>query len=188
MGNKGQITQLLLDAGNGNSEAFNRLFSQVYDELGYMAQNQLAGYESDLRKTELIHELYLRLIDQTQTDWRDRSHFFAVCARVMRHIMVDLHRKATSQKRGCPQRPLPLDEERIAMENHADHLMMLHELMDQLKSIDERMFTITDLRFFTGMTVEEIAGLMNLSVSTIQRDWRKARGWLYQQIKESEKQ
>jgi len=186
MEEQGHITQLLLKAGSGDAEAYNRLFSQVYHELRYMAQNQLAGYDGALQKTELIHELYLKLIDQTQTDLRDRSHFFAVCARVMRHIMVDLHRKDTSQKRGGSQQPLPLDEERIAMEEHSGHLLMLHDLMNELEAIDERLYTVTDLRFFAGMTVEEIAKLMNLSVTTIERDWRKARGWFYQQIKKAD--
>jgi len=181
---KGRITRLLLDFGRGNNEAYNELFTLVYQHLRYIAQNQVALRPADglLRKTELIHEVYLKLIDQTQTNWRDRAHFYATAAKAMRHILVDRHRRKNAQKRGGSQSPVTLDEERIAIENYPEKLLGLHELMDQLAEVDERMHTIVDLRFFAGMTIEEIANLLNISSSTVDRDWAKARGWLYQRL------
>lgn len=182
MTEKGRITQLLHEAGNGDRDAYNRLFPLVYERLRLIARNQLARQPGPLRKTELLHELYLKLIDQTQADWRDRAHFFAVAARAMRHILVDHHRKRQALKRGGHQEPLPLDEERIALKEHSNQLLMLHELMDRLAELDERMHTVVDLRFFGGMTIPEIADLLHVSTSTVDRDWKKARGWLYQHM------
>lgn len=182
MSEKGRITQLLHEAGNGDRDAYNRLFPLVYERLRHIAQNQLARQPAPMRKTELLHELYLKLIDQTQADWRDRAHFFAVAARAMRHILVDHHRKRRALKRGGPQEPLPLDEERIAFEERSDQLLTLHELMDRLAELDERMHAVVDLRFFGGMTIPEIADLLHVSTSTVDRDWKKARGWLYQHM------
>lgn len=181
---KGSITQLLLDMGKGNRSAYNKLFPLVYEQLGHMAKNQLAARPAggQLRKTELIHEVYLKLIDQTQTDWRDRSHFYAVAAKAMRHILVDRHRRLQAQKRGGTKEILPLDSTAVPMDEHSEYLLGLHELMDRLAEVDERMHTIVDLRFFAGMSIEEIAELLNISTSTVDRDWAKARGWLYQQL------
>lgn len=181
---KGRITQLLLDYGKGNEGAYNELFPLVYQQLGYIAQNQLDRRPADgrLQKTELIHEVYLKLIDQTQTDWRDRAHFYATAAKAMRHILVDRHRRQNAQKRGGSKVAVPLDEEHIGIEEYPEQLITLHQSMQQLAEVDERMHTIVDLRFFAGMNIQEIAGLLNISTSTVDRDWAKARGWLYQQL------
>lgn len=180
---KGHITQLLLDMDGGNREVYNKLFPLVYEQLRYIAQNQLARRPANkaLQKTELIHEVYLKLVDSTRTDWRDRAHFYAMAAKAMRHILVDRYRKQNAQKRGGPQSLTTLDED-IILDEYSEHLETLHELMAQLEQIDERMYTIVDLRFFAGMTIEEIAELLNISTSTVDRDWAKARGWLYQQL------
>ena len=100
----------------------------------------------------------------------------------MRHILVDRHRRQNAQKRGGSEKPVTLYEEEIAIEEYPDQLIGLHELMDQLAEVDQRMHTIVDLRFFAGMTIEEIAELLSISTSTVDRDWAKARGWLYQQL------
>lgn len=181
---KGRITQLLLEINGHNREAYDRLFSLVYEQLRYIARNQLASRpaEGALRKTELIHEVYLKLIDQTQTEWRDRAHFYAVAAKAMRHILVDHYRRRQSQKRGGSLKAIPWDEEHMTLEAYSGHLLAIHELMSRLAEVDERMHTIVDLRFFAGMTIPEIAGLLNISTSTVDRDWVKARGWLFQQL------
>ena len=185
MSEKGAITQLLHQAGSGDREAYNRLFPLVYERLGRIARHEVARQPGPLRRTELLHEVYLRLIDQTQTDWNDRAHFFAVAARAMRHILVNHHRMRQAQKRGGSQEPLPLDEDRISFDERSEQLLALHELMVDLAELDERMHTIVDLRFFGGMTIQEIAELLQVSTSTVDRDWKKARGWLYQQMTQS---
>lgn len=181
---KGRITQLLLEYGNGNDEAYQELFPIIYQQLKYIAQNQLARRPAggELRKTELIHEVYLKLIDQTRANWQDRSHFYATAAKAMRHILVDRYRKQNAKKRGGPQKSVTFHEEELKPETYPEQLIGLHELMEQLAEVDERMHTVVDLRFFAGMTIEEIAELLNVSTSTVDRDWAKARGWLYQQL------
>lgn len=181
---QGRVTQLLLDFGQGDKDAYNQLFPLVYEQLRQIAQNQLARRPAGghLRRTELIHKVYIKLIDQTQTAWKDRAHFYAVAAKAMRHILVDHHRKQNAQKRGGSQDLLSMNEEYISIEEYSEHLEALQELMDRLAKVDERMHTIVDLRFFAGMTTKEIADLLGISTSTVDRDWKKARGWLYQQL------
>lgn len=183
---QGRITELLIDYKKGNLEAYNELFPLVYQHLRNIAKNQISRRpaEGELRKTELIHEVYLKLIDQSQVDWKDRAHFYAAAAKAMRHILVDRFRRQNAQKRGGSSSPVLLDEKRIVIEEFPEKLLGLHELMDLLAKVDERMYTIVDLRFFAGMTIEEIAELLNVSTSTVDRDWAKARGWLYQQLVE----
>lgn len=181
---KGRITELLLNLGRGDRDAYNRLFPLIYDQMRRLAQNQVGRWRSpgQLRKTELIHEAYLKLIDQTQMEWKDRAHFYTVAAKAMRHILVDHHRKEKAKKRGGSKEVLPLNNEPSEIENYAEHLEALHEFMGQLAVVNERMHAIVDLRFFAGFTVDEIAELLNVSTSTVDRDWKAARTWLYRQL------
>ncbi len=181
---KGRITELLLNLGRGDRDAYNRLFPLIYDHMRRLAHNQVGRWQSpgQLRRTELIHEAYLKLIDQSQTEWKDRVHFYTVAAKVMRHILVDHHRKERAKKRGGSKEVVPFDEEYSGIEKYADHLETLQELMEQLAGVSERMHTIVDLRFFAGFTIEEIAELLNVSTSTVDRDWKAARTWLYRQL------
>ncbi len=181
---KGRITELLLTLGRGDRDAYNRLFPLIYDQLQRLAQNQVGRWQApgQLRRTELIHEAYLKLIDQTQTEWKDRAHFYTVAAKAMRHILVDHHRREKAKKRGGSKEVLPFDDEYSEVEKYAEHLEALQELMGQLAGVSERMHTIVDLRFFVGFTIEEIAELLNVSTSTVDRDWKAARTWLYRQL------
>jgi RNA polymerase sigma factor (TIGR02999 family) len=181
---KGHITELLLSIGQGDRNAYNRLFPLIYDQLRQLARNQVSRWQSQgqLHKTELIHEAYLKLIDNDRTDWKDRSHFYTVAAKAMRHILVDHHRKQKSLKRGGAEEHILFDENFISTEKYSEHLETLQELMEQLASVNERMHTIVDLRFFAGFTVEEIADILNISSSTVDRDWQTARAWLYRQM------
>ncbi len=181
---KGRITELLISFKQGDQGAYNELFPLVYKQLKYVAQNQLSRRPArgEFRKTELIHEVYLKLIDQSQADWKDRAHFYAAAAKAMRHILVDRYRRQNAQKRGGTHSDISLNEKHVAIEEYPEKLIGLHELMEQLAEVNERMHTIVDLRFFAGMTIEEIAELLNVSTSTVDRDWAKARGWLYQQL------
>ncbi len=181
---KGRITEFLIRFGQGDRDSYNRLFPLIYDQMLRLAQNQVGQWQSpgQLRRTELIHEAYLKLIDQTQTEWKDRAHFYTVAAKAMRHILVDHHRKEKAQKRGGSKEVLPFDDEHAEVERYTEHLEALQELMEQLADINERMYTIIDLRFFAGFTIEEIAGILNLSTSTVDRDWKTARAWLYREL------
>lgn len=183
---KGRVTELLLEIGEGGQDAYNQLFPIVYSQLKHIAHNQLLRRTAsgELQRTELIHEVYLKLIDQTQAQWKDRAHFFTVAAKAMRHILVDYHRKQKSKKRGGSREFLSLDTNNIADDGNIEYLEELQELMDQLASVNERMHTIVDLRFFAGMTIKEIAGLLDLSTSTVDREWKAARMWLYSNLKD----
>lgn len=184
MAEKANITKLLIDASHGNEQAFDRLFPLVYDHLRDIARHQLAGERQGhtLRKTSLVHEVYIKLIDQTRIEWHDRAHFFAIAARAMRQILVDHARKRAAQKRGGKQQHITLDEETLDMDNHAEELLELNDLIDRLAEFDERKSKVVEMRFFAGMTIREIAELLDVSTRTVDRDWLKARGWIYQEL------
>lgn len=183
---KSEVTQLLVKAREGKQEAYDKLFPLVYEELKRIARIQLNREYGNhtLSKTELVHEVYLKLVDQTRIDWEDRTHFYAIAARSMRQILVDHARKKNAQKRGGDQTHITLEEDEINIHEHAGQIVALDELLDQLSELDERMANIVELRFFGGMSIEETAGLLDVSTSTVDRDWQKARGWLYQRLRE----
>lgn len=186
MGNSSNITELLVSISNGNQSGYNKLFPLVYDELKRIARNQLnAEYQKHtLCKTELIHETYLKMIDQSQVNFNDRTHFYAIAARCMRQLLVDYARKKYAQKRGGYQQDLPLNEEIIDIQKHAQQIINLDEYLSELSKLDERLASVVELRFFTGLSIEETAEMLGLSTSTVNRDWVKARGWLYKRIQE----
>jgi RNA polymerase sigma factor (TIGR02999 family) len=189
MNTQADITRLLVSISNGDQKGYNKLFPLVYEELKLIARNQLnAEYqEHTLCKTELIHETYLKMIDQSQVDFNDRTHFYAIAARCMRQLLVDYARKKNAQKRGGDKQDLPLNEEIIDIKKHAQQIIDLDEYLTELNTLDERLAKIVELRFFTGLSIEETAKMLNLSTSTVNRDWVKARGWLYKRIKEDQK-
>lgn len=186
MDNKTNITQLLITINRGDQDAYKELFEHVYDELRRIANRQLNYEYSDhtFSKTELVHEAYLKLIDQSKIDFNDRSHFYAIAARSMRQLLVDYARKKKADKRGGGKKPLPLDENIFHINKHAEEIIELDEHLDQLSELDERLGQIVELRFFAGLSIEETAKMLDLSASTVNRDWAKARGWLYQQLKD----
>jgi RNA polymerase sigma factor (TIGR02999 family) len=180
----GNVTELLVRFGRGDRDSYNRLFPLIYDQLSRLAQYQVSRWQNPdrLRRTELINEAYLKLIDQTQTEWKDRSHFYAIAAKAMRHILVDYHRKRKAQKRGGLNEIVPLDEEEATVDVYSEHLETLQGLMKQLAEVNERMHTVVDLSFFAGFTIKEIADLLNVSTSTVDRDLKAARAWLYREL------
>jgi RNA polymerase sigma factor (TIGR02999 family) len=180
----GNVTELLVRFGRGDRDSYNRLFPLIYDQLSRLAQYQVSRWQNPdrLRRTELINEAYLKLIDQTQTEWKDRSHFYAIAAKAMRHILVDYHRKRKAQKRGGLNEIVPLDEEEATVDVYSEHLETLQGLMKQLAEVNERMHTVVDLSFFAGFTIKEIANLLNVSTSTVDRDLKAARAWLYREL------
>jgi RNA polymerase sigma factor (TIGR02999 family) len=179
-----EVTALLLELRGGDESVVDALFSLLYDDLRAIAHRQL-GQERPghtLSTTALVHEAYERLVDQTRTEWEDRAHFCAVAARAMRRILVDYARRRHALKRGEGQRPLPLDEGRITVEEQAELLLSLDQALDRLGALSERFCRVVEMRFFGGMTEEETARALDVSVRTVRRDWVKAKAWLYKEL------
>jgi RNA polymerase sigma factor (TIGR02999 family) len=177
-------TQLLLDARSGNREAFDRLFSHVYDELRQIAHRRLLKFRpgETFDTTALVHEAYLKLVDQARSGGRDRAHFLALASRAMRFVLVDYARARSAQKRGCRAADVPLDAVQVAAEERAADLLVLADALEQLSRVSARLSEIVDYRFFGGLTFDEIAEAMGLSAPTVKRDWVRARTWLYRSM------
>jgi RNA polymerase sigma factor (TIGR02999 family) len=174
-------TQLLLDARAGDRAAFDRLFAHVYDELRQIAHQRLRRYRpgETLDTTALVHEAYLKLVDQSRSEWRDRAHFFALASRAMRFVLVDYARARTAQKRGGRRSDLPLDAVQVAADDRAADLLALTDALERLSGVHPRLGEIVEYRFFGGLTFDEIAEVTGLSVPTARRDWTRARAWLH---------
>lgn len=178
------ITDLLLQASGGDAAALERLLPVVYDQLHRMAHRALQRERPDhtLGTTGLVHEAYLKLVDQTRVGWRDRAHFYAVAALAMRRILVDYARRHRRAKRGGGASVVTLDEGVVSLDERAEHLVALDEALTRLSQLNPRLSRIVECRFFGGLTEEEIAEAMGVTTRTVKRDWAKARGWLYQEL------
>lgn len=176
------VTGLLLAWRAGKPDASNQLFPLVYDELRRIAHGQL-GRERDghtLDTSALVHEAYLKLVDQTRVQWVDRSHFLAVATQAMRRILVDYARRYSSDKRGNTPRQVSLTDATLVVEERADLLLALDEALITLAKVDERLSRVVECRFFGGLTEEETAAVLGITARTVRRDWIKAKGWLHQ--------
>lgn len=174
------VTELLADLRAGRREAFDRMLPLVYEQLRRIAQRELAVRPSDtLSTTALVHELYLKFSRADRADWRNRAHFLSVAAVAMRHILVDRARRRTAEKRGGLHRHVTLDDELTVANDQAESLLELHEALDHLATIDERLARVVECRFFGGMTEQETAEALLITERTVRRDWVKARGLLY---------
>lgn len=180
-----EITQLLKRVGKGDQAAFDELYPMVYQKLKVLARAQLnlEFHTHTLCKTELVHEAYEKMIDYPEPDYQSRTHFYAIAARSMRQILVDYARKKNALKRGGEYSIQNMDMQEIHIEEHAEQIIQFDEMLNQLKKLDERMASVVELRFFGGMSIEETADCLNISSSTANRDWLKARGWLYSKLK-----
>jgi RNA polymerase sigma factor (TIGR02999 family) len=178
------VTQLLVEMRDGQSGAMDRLYPLVYEELRGIARRALRREQTGhtLATTGLVHEAYLRLVDQTRIEYRDRAHFFGIAARAMRQILVDYARRHRAAKRGGAQRVVTLDEGALALEDRADTLLALDEALTDLEQVDARLGQIVQCRFFGGLTEDETAEVVGVTARTVRRDWLKAKGWLYQQL------
>ena len=185
------ITDALGQLRDGVPGAFDRLVPLVYGDLAGIAHRQLALEESGhtLSTTELVHEAYLRLVDQTHIEWNDRVHFFAVAAHVMRRVLVDHARRHRAARRGGPHRRAVSLEEldsagngSLSSDQRADVLVAVDEALVQLAALDARQARVVECRFFGGMTEPETARALGVTERTVARDWVKARGWLYQRL------
>ncbi|MEP7148480.1 MAG: sigma-70 family RNA polymerase sigma factor [Acidobacteriota bacterium] len=179
-----EITNLLLRWSEGDSAALDQLIPLVYPELRRMARRYMGreNPEHTLQTSALINEAYLRLVDQQSVEWKDRAHFFAVSAQVMRHILIDHARRHHSGKRGAGATHIALDDGEVMIQERAAEFVALDGALDRLAEVDPRKSRIVELRFFGGLTVEEAAEVMKLSPITIKREWRSARAWLYREI------
>ena len=175
----GELTLLLRAASAGDALAFDRAFGRVYDELHRLARRVRGGRASDtMGATALVHEAYLRLAPAAQPVWEGRRHFLRVAARAMRQVLVGVARERLAAKRGGGDLAVTLDEAANAAPMRADELVALDEALTRLAQLDERQARVVELRYFTGLTSEETADVLSLSVPTVQRDWRAARAWL----------
>lgn len=186
MGEEGEVTQLLLDVQAGDDEAAERLWQRVYGELRHMARQRLRGERSGhtLNTTDLVHEAYLKLVDQTSIEWKDRVHFLAVASRIMRNILVDYARRRNAQKRGGGTPHVDIDQVMVSADASAEVFLALDEALQQLTEMDERLGKVVQYRFFGGMTEEEIGAMLDVSKRTVRRDWRKAKAWLARALDE----
>lgn len=178
------VTQLLVSVSNGNQEAYHKLFPIVYNKLKDIAMGQLQKEyaQKTLSCTELVHEVFLKLIDQTQIDYKDENHFYAIVARSMRQVLVDYARKKKAKKRGGDKKDLTLDEHSLNLRQHASQIIELNSLLEKLFKMDKRLGKVVELRFFAGLSIEETAEKLEVSTSTVNRDWAKARSWLHQHL------
>ncbi len=177
----GDLTQLLVDWSDGDEAALSRLMPVVYDELHRLAQRYLNRERSDhtLQSTALVHEAYLRLIDQKRIRWQNSLHFFGLAAQMMRRILVDHARSHRYAKRGGNVRKISLEDAPEVSMSRAGELVALDEALVALAEIDPEMSQLVELRFFGGFKAQEIAELTGVSAPTVTRRWRMAKAWLY---------
>jgi RNA polymerase sigma factor (TIGR02999 family) len=177
------VTRLLQELGAGNKDAFGQLMPVVYDQLRKLASRCLVSERPDhtLRATALVHEAYLRLVD-SEVAWRDRAHFYALAARIMRHILVDHAKARKRQKRGCGVEHVLLDEAIVVAPETSSGLLELDEALERLSSNDPRKGQIVELLFFGGLTYAEIAAVLNISPASVHRELRLAKAWLYREL------
>ncbi|CAN5754360.1 sigma-70 family RNA polymerase sigma factor [soil metagenome] len=180
------VTDLLSDIQAGDHDAVDRLLPLVYDELRRLAHGALRGERADhtLGTTGLIHEAYLRLVDQTRTTWSGRAHFLGIAALAMRRTLVDYARRQKSLKRGGERRPVPIEDVVLLADQRADSILELDDALSRLAGLNERLARVVECRFFGGLTVEETAEALQVATRTVERDWQKARLWLYDQLLE----
>jgi len=178
------ITELLLAHGGGDAAALDRLVPLVYDDLRRIARGQLRCRRpgDTLNTTGLVHEAYVRLVDQTRASWRDRGHFFAVSAIAMRQIVVDHARRRMRAKRGGDRVTVPLDDVQEPAAREAARILEIDEALEKLAKVDRRLAQVVECRYFAGLTEEETAAALGVSVRTAQREWFKARAWLRQEL------
>jgi RNA polymerase sigma factor (TIGR02999 family) len=181
MADQAEPTQLLKAARGGDAGAVDELFGKVYDDLRRIAHQRLMrhGRGETLSTTALVHETYLRLVDQSRVEWQDQAHFFALASRAMRFILVDYARARSAKKRDGGA-GIPLDALQLAADERAGDLLDLDEALATLYGFSDRLGRVVEYRFFGGLSYEEIAEVMGCSVPTAKRDWARARAWLYQ--------
>ena len=176
------VTEILIRSRDRDESARDALFARLYDELARVARSQLAGRGATLETAGLINETYLRVVDQKQVEWEDRSHFFAYAARAMRHILVDRARRRGAQKRGGGQRPVTFTERVGDIDPEPGSILEVDEALEELALAEPRLAKMVELRFFGGLTEEETGDVLGLSSRTVRRDWFKAKAFLHEAL------
>ena len=178
------ITAVLVAHRDGQPGAFEQLVGLVYPELRRIARGQLRRWRANgsLETGSVVHEAFLKLVDQTRVNWQDRAHFFAIAARAMRQVIIDYARRRRRLKRGGGVVNLELDAHEIAIQTQVEHLLALNDLLSRLEAVDPRLLQVVECRFFAGYTDTETAHILQVSVRTVERDWRRARAWLKAQL------
>lgn len=185
--NKGEseVTRLLHRVQKGSEKAYNTLFPLIYEELKTLAFRKLQREQNDITisKTELVHEVYIKMINQEKVEFENRSHFMAIASRCMRQILIDHARKKKAKKRGGDKQDLTYIDELLKIEEQTDKLIDIDKKIKELAELNERLANIVEMRFFGEMKINAIADVLDLSERTVKRDWAKARGWLYKELK-----
>lgn len=174
------VTEALLAHRQGTPGAFDRLVALVYDDLRRIAHRQLGRLRpgGTVNSTALVHEAYLKMVDQSRVSWQDRSHFFGIAARAMRQILVDHARRRGRIKRGGDAKAVTLDENAASVAADADRILMINDAMERLSAFDPRLTEVIECRFFAGYSEEETAEILGMSARTVRRDWTRGRAWL----------
>lgn len=180
----GQVTELLIASREGDSGALDRLLPLVYEDLRRLARRQLARGSPDgvLDTTSLVHEVYLKLLDQTRLHGNDRAHFLNVAARAMRQVVIGYARKRASAKRGGGIRQTTLEDSKLTLERDAEWLLALDRALERLAARSARLASVVECRFFAGLSEDETAEALGTSLRTVQREWLRARAWLKEEL------
>lgn len=178
------ITLLLKKLSDGNQNVVSELVPLLYDELRRLAGHYLRSERADhtLQATALVHEAYMRLVDQREVQWKNRSHFFGIASQVMRRILLDYARSHQAAKRGGLAGKLSLEEVMVVSKENCGDVLVLDEILKRLEALDPQQAKIVELRVFGGLTVEEAAEVLGISPATVKRDWRMAKAWLTREL------
>jgi RNA polymerase sigma factor (TIGR02999 family) len=179
-----EVTALLEQWSTGREDALDQLLPAIYDELRRLASSYVRRERQDhtLQATALVHEAFLKLVDQRVVRWQNRAHFFGIAAQVMRRILVDYARAHTAAKRGSGERPVSLDEALVVAATSGVDLLALNQALTRLAELDPRQGRIVELRFFGGLTIEETGEVLGIAPATIGREWTLAKAWLYAEL------
>lgn len=179
-----KVTQLLSELSGGNRAVVDELAPMIYQELKRIAGAQLRRERPGhtLQATALVHEAYLKLVDQHEVTWQNRAHFFGIASQIMRRILMDYAKSAKREKRGGGAHKTSLDEALVVAEDRASDLVQIDEALSRLEELDPRQAKVVELRFFGGLSVEETAVALGVSAPTVKREWAMARAWLHREL------
>ena len=183
-----EVTNLLRSWGQGGEDAANRLLAAIYGDLHAQAARAMRreGGEHTLQATALVHEAYLRLVDQRHVDWKNRAHFFAIAAQAMRRVLVDHARGRLAEKRGGGIEKVTLSDAAVgANDDDAVDVLALHDALERLAALDPDQARVVELRYFGGMNIDETAEALGVSAATVKREWAVARAWLKRELSDS---
>ena len=180
----GEVTQLLQQLSGGDRDAADRLMPIVYEEFRALATSYMSreGFDHTFQPTALVNEVYLKLIDQKKTTWKSKSHFFAIGAKAMRRILVDHARAAKREKRGGAAQRVELHDDIALSPGRDEDVLAVHDALEKLAKLDPRQAKIVELRFFGGLTVDEVAEVLEVSKRTVESDWTMVRAWLRKEL------